>query len=45
MVNMLRCAYLRKDWILSNLKEVYCVFKGAFPDKKIGFSKFAELRP
>ncbi len=37
--------HVQKRLILSNLKEVYCSFKDAFPDKKIGFSKFAELRP
>ncbi len=30
--------------VLSNLKE-YNEFKQKFPDRKVGFSKFAELRP
>ena len=37
--------HLQKRLILSNLKEVYSAFKDAYPDKKVGFSKFAELRP
>ena len=37
--------HVQKKLVLSNLKEVYCAFKDAFPNKKIGFSKFAELRP
>lgn len=37
--------HIQKRLILSNLKEVYCAFKDTFPGKKIGFSKFAELRP
>ena len=31
--------------MLSNLREVYREFKDKFPDRKVGFSKFAELRP
>ena len=31
--------------ILSNLKEAYKLFKETHPEHKIGFSKFAELRP
>lgn len=31
--------------VLMNLKEAYVEFKKKFPDYKIGFSKFAELRP
>ena len=34
-----------KRLILSNLKEAYKHFKDKFPSIKIGFSKFAELRP
>ena len=37
--------HTQKRLILSNLKEVYHAFKDAYPDKKIGFSRFAELRP
>lgn len=36
---------LQKRLILANLKEVYAQFKQKYPDKKIGFSKFAMLRP
>ena len=31
--------------VLSNLRDVYNEFKKMFPNHKIGFSKFAELRP
>ena len=31
--------------ILGNLKEVYQQFKDQFSTEKVGFSKFAELRP
>ena len=37
--------HIQKRLVLSNLKEVYRAFKDAHPDRKIGFSKFAELRP
>ena len=37
--------YVQKRLVLSNLKEVYHAFKDTFPSFKIGFSKFAELRP
>ena len=40
-----RRVHVQKKLVLSNLKEVYHAFKDAFPGKKIGFSKFAELRP
>lgn len=36
---------IQKRIILGNLKEVYSCFKEKYPDLKIGFSKFAELRP
>ncbi|CAH0558681.1 unnamed protein product [Brassicogethes aeneus] len=36
---------ISKKLILCNLKEAYKHFKDKFPDIKIGFSKFAELRP
>lgn len=36
---------ISKRLILCNLKEAYKHFKDKFPDIKIGFSKFAELRP
>ena len=29
----------------NNLREVYHEFKGQFPAQKVGFSKFADLRP
>lgn len=35
----------QKKLILCNLKEAYVLFKQKHPDNKIGFSKFAELRP
>ena len=37
--------HVQKRLVLSNLKEAYLLFKEKFPDDKIGFSKFAELRP
>ena len=37
--------HVQKRLVLSNLKEVYQLFKEMFPTKTIGFSKFAELRP
>jgi len=37
--------HIQKRLVLSNLREVYCEFKERFPDHKIGFSKFADLRP
>ena len=37
--------HVQKRLVLSNLREVYCEFKEKFPDQKIGFSKFAEIRP
>ena len=40
-----RRVHVQKRLILNNLKEVYQQFKGKHPLEKIGFSKFAELRP
>ena len=37
--------HIQKRLVLSNLREVYGEFKERFPDQKIGFSKFANLRP
>jgi transposase len=37
--------HIQKRLVLSNLREVYHEFKERFPDQKIGFSKFADLRP
>ena len=37
--------HIQKRLILSNLKEVYYAFKDQYPNEKVGFSKFAELRP
>ncbi len=37
--------HLQKQLVLCNLKEAYSSFKEKFPGAKIGFSKFAELRP
>jgi len=36
---------IQKRLVLCNLKEAYEQFKQKYPDQKIGFSKFAELRP
>ena len=38
------CMHVQKRLVLSNLKEVY-EFKSMFPNEKIGFSRFAALRP
>ena len=35
----------QKRLVLCNLKEAYHQFKTEHPDVKVGFSKFAELRP
>ena len=37
--------HVQKRLVLSHLREVYRGFKEKFPDQKIGFSKFAEIRP
>ena len=37
--------HVQKRLVLNYLREVYHEFKEKFPDRKIGFSKFAELRP
>ena len=37
--------HIQKRLVLSNLKEIYQDFKVKFPSLKIGFSKFAQLRP
>ena len=37
--------HLQKQLVLCNLKEAYTLYKEKFPETKIGFSKFAELRP
>ena len=37
--------HIQKRLILSNLKETYQLFKEKYPDQKIGFSKFADVRP
>ena len=37
--------HIQKRLVLSNLREVYHEFKERFPDQKVGFSKFADLRP
>ena len=36
---------VQKGLLLGNLKEIYQQFKDQFPAEKIGFSRFAELRP
>ena len=40
-----KCEHIQKLLVLSNLRVVYREFKERYPDHKIGFSKFAELRP
>ena len=37
--------HVQKRLILSNLKELYQLFKQDYPLERVGFSKFAELRP
>lgn len=37
--------HIQKRLVLCNLKELYQNFKDKHPSLKIGFSKFAELRP
>ena len=37
--------HIQKWLVLSNLREVYREFKERFSDRKVGFSKFDELRP
>lgn len=36
---------VQKRLVLSNLKELFQHFRNENPDEKIGFSKFASLRP
>lgn len=36
---------LQKRLLLMNLKEAHCQFKLKYPNEKVGFSKFASLRP
>ena len=36
---------VQKRLVLTNLKEAYLLFKDKFPGHKLGFSKFAALRP
>ena len=40
-----QCVHVQKRLMLGNLKEVYQQFKEKHPTDKIGFSKFADLRP
>ena len=37
--------HIQKQLILCNLKELHALFRERNPDIKVGFSKFAELRP
>ena len=37
--------HVQKRLVLRNVKESFELFKTTYPDEKIGFSKFAELRP
>ena len=36
---------MQKRLVLVNLRELYCSYKDKHPEAKVGFSKFAELRP
>ncbi len=36
---------VQKRLVLTNLRELYRLFKDSHPEQKVGFSKFAELRP
>lgn len=40
-----KAVHVQKFLILNTLRESYVLFKEHYPDKKIGFSKFCELRP
>lgn len=44
-VGISKNTYKQKHLILSNLAELYSLYKKKFPQDKIGFSKFASLRP
>ena len=44
-VSISRNIHKQKRLILSNLNELYANFKTRYPDTKIGFSKFCQLRP
>lgn len=44
-VSVHRNIYEQKHLILCNLKELYSSYKEKFPNDKVGFSKFCELRP
>ena len=44
-VSVRRNFHVQKRLLLCNLRELYTEFKGRYPDKKIGFSKFCSLRP
>lgn len=37
--------HMQKKLILSNLKELFQQYREEYPGQKIGFSKFASLRP
>ena len=37
--------HVQKRLVLSNLRELYQMFKDRYPNETIGFSKFADLRP
>jgi hypothetical protein len=44
-VSIKKNVYMQKRLILSNLRELYSSFKWEYPDLKVGFSKFCNLRP
>ena len=37
--------HVQKRLVLSNLRELYQMFKDRYPNETVGFSKFADLRP
>lgn len=37
--------HTQKRLVLCNLKELYKIFNSRYPERKIGFSSFASLRP
>ena len=44
-VSIAKNQHMQKRLLLSNLKELYSSFKNEYPDAKIGFSKFSQMKP
>lgn len=44
-VRIAKDVYLQKRLLLCNLKELYALYKEKYPNDKVGFTKFCELRP